>query len=146
MKKLIYLSLVLLVLIGCLTACNFTQNMSGALADQAEATPNVKKMMTALAENSTADAKALMHPQVAETSGDAIAQMSAYLAGRKVSTMKLTNIAINTSTGTAGKVRQERIAYQVALTDGTVIYLNAVYLSDNQGTGFASFQLVLGVV
>jgi len=52
MKKILCFTLVLLVLIGCLTACNFTQNMSGAIAGEAEATPKVEEMMSALAENS----------------------------------------------------------------------------------------------
>lgn len=146
MKKTICFTLVLLVLLSCLTACNFTQNMSGALAGDAEATPKVEAMMAALADNSTADAKALMHPQVAERSDDAIAQMCAYLAGRKASAIEMKSINVNTSTGTAGKTRQERVAYQVTLTDGAVIFLNTVYLSSDQGNGFASFQIVLGVV
>lgn len=146
MKKQICFILVLLVLLGSLTACNFTQKMSGALADKAEATPKVEKMIAALTDDDTADAKALLHPQVAETSDDAIAQMSAYLAGKKASAIELRNININTSTGTSGKTRQEQIAYQVTLSDGSIIFLNVVYLSNNQGTGFASFQLVLGVV
>ena len=146
MKKIICFTLVLLALLGCLTACNFTQNISGAIAGEAEATPKVEEMMAALADDNTSDAKALLHPLAAETSDHAIAQMSAYLAGRKASAIKLISITVNTSTGTAGKTRQERAGYQVTLTDGAVIFLNVVYLSNNQGTGFASFQIVLGVV
>ena len=146
MKKIICFGLVLLALFGCLTACNFTQNMSGAIAGEAEATPKVEEMMAALADNNISDAKALLHPLVAETSDNAIAQMSAYLAGRKASAIELTSININSSTGTAGKTRQEQVGYRVTLNDDAVIYINAVYLSNNQGTGFASFQIVLGVV
>ena len=146
MKKIICFGLVLLALLGCLTACNFTQNISGAIAGEAEATPKVKEMMAALADNNTSDAKALLHPQVAETSDKAIAQMSAYLAGRKASAIKLININVNSSTNTAGKTRQERVGYQVTLSDGAVIFLNVVYLSNKQGTGFSSFQVALGVV
>ncbi len=146
MKKIICFALVLLALLGCLTACNFTQNMSGAIAGEAEATPKVEKMMAALADDNTSDAKALLHPQVAETSDNAIAQMNDYLAGRQTSAIELKSITVNTSTGTAGKTRQEKVAYQVTLTDGAVIFLNVVYLSNNQGTGFSSFQLVLGVI
>lgn len=146
MKKIICFTLALLALLGCLTACNFTQNMSGALAGEAEATPKVEEMMAALADDNISDAKALLHPQVAETSDNAIAQMNAYLAGRKASAIELISITVNISTGTAGKARQERVAYQVTLTDGSVFFLNVVYLSNNQGTGFASFQFVLGVV
>ena len=146
MKKIICIGLVLMVLLGCLTACNFTQNMSGAIAGEAEATPKVEAMMTALADGNPSDAKALLHPQVAETSDIALAQMSAYLAGRKVSGMELISINVSTSTGTAGQTRQERVGYRATLADSTVIFLNAVYLSNQQGTGFTSFQVVLGVI
>jgi hypothetical protein len=145
MKKWICFVLVLLVL-GSFTACNVTQNMSGAIAGKAEATPKVEAMMAALSAANTADAKALLHPQVAETSDNAITQMSTYLAGRTAETMEVTGITVNTSTGTSGNVRQERVNYRVTLADGTVIFLNVLYLSNNQGTGFASFQIVLGVV
>ena len=146
MKKLFCFALVLAVLLGCLTACHFTKNVSGALASDPEATPKVEEMMIALAEDRLSDAKALMHPQAAEASDSAIAQMGDYLEGRKVSAMELTSVTVNTSTGTSGNARQERLNYRVTLTDGAVIYLNVVYLSNNQGTGFAAFQIVLGVV
>ena len=145
MKKWICFALIVLVL-GSFTACNFTQNMSGMMAGEAEATPKVEEMMAALSAANTADAKALLHPQAAETAESAIAQMSAYLAGRKASAIELISITVNTSTGTAGTTRQERVGYRVTLNDDAVIYINAVYLSNNQGTGFASFQIVLGVV
>lgn len=145
MKKWICFVLVLLVL-GSFTACNITQNMSGAIAGKAEATPKVEAMMAALSAANTADAKALLHPQVAESSDNAITQMSTYLASRTAETMEVTGITVNTSAGTSGNTRQERVNYRVTLTDGAVIFLNVVYLSNNQGTGFASFQIVLGVV
>ena len=146
MKKLICLSLVLTVLFFCMTACNFTQNVSGSIAGKAEATPKVEEMLRALAEKRTEDAKELMHPQVADTSDHAVAQMIDYLDGREVSAMQLTNINVRTTAGTSGKTRQEQVAYQVNLNDGAIIYINAVYFSDDTGTGFSSFQLVLGVV
>ena len=146
MKKIICFTLVLLALLGCLTACNFTQNMSGAIAGEAEATPKVEEMMAALADDNASNASALLHPQAAETSDNAITQMSTYLAGRKASAIELINFTVNTSSGTAGTIRQERVAYRVTLNDDAVIYINAIYLSNNQGTGFASFQIVLGVV
>lgn len=120
--------------------------MSGALAGDAESTPKVEEMMQALAENRTSDAKALLHPQKAEQAEAALTQLSAFLAGREVDALEQRNININSFSGTSGKTRQEQVSYQVTLTDGAVIYLNVVYLSDNAGTGFSSFQLVLGVV
>lgn len=146
MKKLISVALIFLAILSCLTACNFTQNLSGALADEAEATSQVEKMMTALAQNRISDAEKLMHPQASEKSDAAMMQMSDFLAGRAAVAMKLRNINVKTSAGTSGKIRQEEVAYQVTLTDGAVIYLNVIYLSNNAGSGFTSFQLVLGIV
>ena len=146
MKKVFCVSLVLAVLVGCLAACNVQSNMSGALAGAAEPTPKVEEMMQALAENRASDAKALLHPQKAEQAEAALTQLSAYLAGRKADALEQININIKTFSGASGKTRQEQVSYQVTLTDGAVIYLNVVYLSDNAGTGFSSFQLVLGVV
>ena len=77
---------------------------------------------------------------------DAISQMSDYIDGREVTSMELININVNTSTGTSGKSREEQVVYKVTLDDNDVIYLNVDYLSNNEGTGFTSFQLVLGVV
>ena len=146
MKKLISVALILLAVFGCLTGCNFTQKLSGALADEAESTPQVENMMTALAQNRTSDAEKLMHPQVSEKSDAAMMQMSDFLAGRAAVSMELKNINVKTSAGTSGKIRQEEVAYQVTLTDGAVIYINVIYLSNNAGSGFTSFQLALGVV
>ena len=56
------------------------------------------------------------------------------------------SIYVNNSIGTSGKAKKEETTYSVTLTDGDVVYLSVVYLSDNAGTGFSSFQLVLGVV
>ena len=47
MKKVIYFSLVLLLLFGCLAACYSTQTKSCVLAGEAEATPKVEEMMIA---------------------------------------------------------------------------------------------------
>lgn len=146
MKRIICIALVLVGLIGCLTACNFTANIGGALADKAESTPKVEEMMLALAEDRLSDAKSLMHPQAAEKSAGGLSQVGSYLNGRKIGDMALTNVNISASTGMSGKVRQEQVVYQITLTDGEVIHINAVYLSNNDGSGFISFQLVLGAI
>lgn len=146
MKKLVCFSLAVIAMLSCLISCNFTQNISGGLADNATATPKVEEMLTALANDQTEDAKALMHPQANKETDDAIAQMSSYLSGREVSSIELKSINVNTSTGTSGKSRQEQVDYQVTLMDGDTVYLSVVYLSNNSGDGFISFQLVLGVV
>ena len=146
MKRKIGFALVLALLLGCLAGCNFTANLSGALAGEPEAEPKVTEMMTALSQGNTADALALLHPQATETAEHAVGQMESYLAGRTVSEMEQISININTSTGTAGTTRQERVGYRVKLSDGDVIFINALYLTNSAGKGFASFQLVLGVV
>ena len=139
MKKvgLIAVSLVWFIV---LTSCTFNSNVSGLLAGEAEATAEVEEMMLAMAENRESDAKALMHPQATENADAAIAQMSTYLDGRKVDSMEPTSINVNTSTGTSGEIREEQVTYRVTLDDGVVIHLNVVHLSDNNGSGFSSFQ------
>ena len=146
MKKIICVVLSMLTLLCCLPACNFTQNMSGALAGEAEATPKVEKMMAALAKNSTDEAKALLHAKASGFLDTGITQMSDYLDGREVSSMSLISINVNTTKGAAGNSRQERVGYTATLSDGTIIYINAVYLSDQTDAGFLSFQIVLGIV
>ena len=145
MKKvgLIAVSLVWFIV---LTSCTFNSNVSGLLAGEAEATAEVEEMMLAMAENRESAAKALMHPQATEKADAAIAQMSTYLDGRKVDSMEPTSINVNTSTGTSGETREEQVTYRVTLDDGVVIHLNVVHLSDNDGSGFSSFQVVIGLV
>ena len=146
MKKRVCLAMALLMVICCLTACSFTSSMLDTGGGKLQATSKVEDMMTAMAENRLEDAKALMHPTAAAQSVDPIAQMSAFLAGRKVTNMQQTTISVNTSTGTSGKTRQESASFQVTLDDGTAIHLAVTYLSNKAGEGFTSFQLVLGVV
>ena len=145
MKKLVCFSLILFSILGCLTACNVSQSING-IKDSAEATPKVEEMMNALAEEKISDAKALMHPQASEKADTGFVQMQTYLAGRKVAALNIQNINITSSVGTAGKARQEQLAYKATLEDGEVVYLNVVYLSNDKGDGFVSFQLVLGAI
>ena len=143
MKKSVSLILVLLLLLGSFTACDITTNFSDAVSGEADATPKVEEMITALAENNLSDAKDLMHPQVAEDSDEDIARLSEYIDGRDAESIEVTGISINTTTGTGGKVREEQVSYEVTLTDGEVVSLNVVYLSNNEGEGFSVFQIVL---
>ncbi|MBQ9116403.1 MAG: hypothetical protein IJY04_05220 [Clostridia bacterium] len=150
MKKIITrtLSLALILMLLCLaiTSCNFTQTSSGGASDKAETAAKVEEMLTALIERNDSSAKALLHPQASDKTDTAITQMSVYLNGRSASSVELLNFNVRSSFGTSGKTRQEQSSYQVTLTDGDIIYLNTVYLSDSAGDGFVSFQLVLGLV
>jgi hypothetical protein len=145
MKKVICLSLVVMALIGCFASCNISQKFSDVLENMSEASPKVNEMINALAEDNVSDAVALMHPD-AENVDAAIAQMSNYLSGRKAQSISIDGININTSTGTGGEKREEQLTCKVTLTDGVVVYLNAVYLKDKSGEGFITFQLVLGLI
>ena len=102
--------------------------------------------MTALAENRTDDAKALIHPEAVEKSDASIAQLERYLSDRTTSTIEQKTINVSTSTGTPGKIQQEQVSYQATLSDGETVYLKVVYYSDHSGTGFLSFQMILGIV
>lgn len=146
MKKTIWFALLILSIVSCFTACNFTTNIMDSTKNKAESTPHVEEMMSAIVEKRVSDAKSLLHPQANENTDDAIEQMVNYVNGRTVSSMELLNIKVSTSKGTSGQMRQEQVAYQVVMADGEIFYLNAVYVIGDEGNGFASFQLVLGIV
>lgn len=143
MKKSISVILVVTVLLCCFTSCDITANFSDALSGKAESTPKVEEMLLALAENDMSAAESLLHPQIADDSGDMLERLAEYIDGRKAESVEVTSVGINTSTGTGGKSRQEEISYEVKLDDGDSVSLNVVYLSDNQGEGFTVFQIVL---
>ena len=145
MKKFLCIALALISVVLCITSCNFYTNASGNLAGESEASPSVEKMMTALSQKQLSDAKELMHPQVAENSDVQLNQMSDYLEGREAVTIEQTDISVKMSNGTGGKARQEQLTYTVTLDNGEIISLVVSYLSDNEGAGFTSFQIVLGV-
>ena len=79
------------------------------MADGRESTLKAEELLLALSENRPADAKELMHQEVAEKLETALAQISTYLAGRTVSDMEALNVNIKTTTGTGGKITQEQI-------------------------------------
>lgn len=146
MKKSICIILVIVFLLSCLTGCGLLKSLTEGLENKSEASPLVDDMMSALAENRTADAKALLHPDAAEDSDAAIAQLCDYLDGREAVSISPLSINIQTSASTSGKSRQEEISYRVDLNDDSVIYINAAYLSDKSGSGFLHFQFVIGLV
>ena len=146
MRKIMCLTLTA-VLVLMLCACNFTTNFSDSMGmTSAECVPEVEIVLQALTDGKIDEAATHFHPNVAEKSDDALEQMRDYLDGRSVSELTQQSFRVNTSTGTAGKIRQEAVTMKVVLEDGTVCYLSATHRSDNNGEGFVSFQLVLGVV
>jgi cobalamin biosynthesis Co2+ chelatase CbiK len=146
MKKVLCVTMAA-VLIFLLCACNFTTNFSDSMGiTSADCIPEVEAVLQALTDGKIDEAATHFHPNVAEKSDDALEQMRDYLNGRSVSELTQQGFRVNTSTGTAGKVRQEAVTMKVVLEDGTVCYLSATRRADNDGEGFVSFQLVLGVV
>lgn len=146
MKKIISVFLFLVLVIGALTGCTLTNRLSNALEENAESTPKIEQMLSALIENRASDAKALFHPDVTDNTDAAIAQMIDYIDGREISSMELDGININTSIGTSGKIREESLSYLILMTDGEILRINTLYVSGNDKSGFATFQVVLGVV
>lgn len=149
MKKLIGLSLILLLLFGCFTGCAFLENISEKLTEavdeNSESPEKIDAMLLALAEGRADDAKALMHPDKADESADAIEQMITYIDGRKVTDKKVVGLSVNIAATTNGKTRQEAICYLLTLDDGTTLTVDSLYVSDNAGAGFTSFKLSLGL-
>ena len=146
MKRTMCFVLVLLIAVAVLVSCNYTMNKSGVLAGESRSEPKVKDMLSALAAGEISEALGMMHPSVANRSQPAINQMSEYLYGREGASIEQISINISTTNGNSGVSEQEEAVYRVTMADGSVVYLNVVYFADAVGVGFASFQLVLGVL
>lgn len=146
MKKFLCFLLVLIIIFGVLSACNFTQTVNDVAANNAKSTSKVEAMISALAEDRMSDAEALMHPQAKEKSDTGIAQIKLYIDGRKAEAMTLQNINVTNSVGTSGKASQEQVTFRVTLSGGEIVHITSYYLSNNAGEGFISFQMVLGVI
>lgn len=144
MKKLICLVSVLALLFCCMTACSFNSTVSGVGEAQSES--KVEEMLSAISEKNASEAKSLMHPKRTAYADGGIAQMVGLMAGRTVSSLERLSISVSSSSGTAGKTRQEKLSYKVTLGDGTVFAISTTYLSDADGEGFTSFQFVMGVI
>ena len=93
--------------------------------------------MEALAKNLIDDAKALMHPKTTSEDMNArFEQMIDFLDGREVVSKELEGINVSSSVGTSGNTKQEDLFYKATLSDNSVVYINAVYLADDDGAGF----------
>lgn len=143
-----YSLLVLVLAVACLlSACHVTTNFSDSTGNTAmESIPQVEQMLEALAFGDINTALTLMHEEKTAASESGLAQMSDYLAGRKVTEMKQLGVNVNTSNGTSGTTRQEQGTFQITLEDGTEFVIVAVHLSNGTEKGFISFQLVLGAI
>ena len=146
MKKLFCFILVLATLVVFLTGCNFAQSMKDALIDMAESQPKAEEMIEALSYKQIDSAKALLHPDIAEESNSAIYQLTTYFSGHLIETIEIINVNLHSSVGTDGTAKEEKVTYKLTQSDGDIIHLSTVYRTDNNGSGFVSFQLVLGLV
>ena len=144
MKKLISLTLVLLILIACVTSCDVLNSITGALEETAESSAKVMDMLTALSQERMDDAKRLLHPSVSDDI--ALEQLAEYIKGRTVVSMSLMGINIRKDVGTNGNVTTEELSYKTTLSDGSIIYVSSVYVSDTSGVGFTSFSIGFGIV
>ena len=109
MRKIMCLTLTA-VLVLMLCACNFTTNFSDSMGmTSAECVPEVEIVLQALTDGKIDEAKNHFHPDERENISDALAQMCDYLNGRVVSELTQQSFRVNTSTGTAGKIRQEAV-------------------------------------
>lgn len=144
MKKMICALAVLMCVVCLLTACNFTSSTSGL--STAQSAEKVEEMMSALAGGDAQGALELMHPDASEGKEASLDQMADFLSGRKMTSLMQVGITVNTSTGTGGTTRQEKVSYKAELEDGSTVYLSVTYRTDNARAGFVSFQIVLGVV
>lgn len=145
MKKIVACTCFLLIVVICLTGCNIFSDMLDSIKNP-ESMPKTKEMVSALSEQRMDDAKALMHPDAEEVSSYYLSQMSSLLNGRKPTTLDRLNININTSPSFDGsKTVTEEATYIVNLDDGNSVVAQVIFISDDKGSGFASFVLSIGI-
>lgn len=144
MKRLISLALVLLLMIGCMASCDLLNSAMGKFEEKAESSLKVEEMLSALSQKRIDDAKRLMHPSVSDTT--ALDGLAEYLNGRTVTAMQLVGINIKSEVGTNGNVSTEELSYKTTLSDGSIIYVSSVYVSNNSGVGFTSFSMSMGII
>ena len=146
MRNKLRVTALLLTLVCLLSACNFTANLYDNTGNkEMEAAPQIEEMLAALAAGDRDAALALYHPKYRENFEAALDQLSGYVAGRTMSSMESASWNTTTSKGTGGTSTQESGSFRVTMEDGEVFYISAVHLTDGNGEGFVSFQIVLGV-
>lgn len=145
MKRFLFIVLILMSVVLCVTSCDFYTETSGDANGDSSALSIVEEMMIDLSQKQLSDAKDLMHPSVVENSDEGLKQLSDYMEGHKVISIQQTDSHIKSSNGTSGKIRQEQLTCIVTLDNGEDISLLVSYLSDDDGAGFTSFQIVLGI-
>ena len=147
MKKLLCVCVCVIMLLSCLTACNFHSNLNDSTGiTKFDAHPQIEKMLAALTAGDTDAALALMHPDVREQADYAVAQTSEYLQGRSVVSLETVNRSVYTSKGSAGNIRQESGTLRVTMDQAETVAISVVYLTSDAGEGFSSFQVVLGAM
>lgn len=151
MKKRIFIILGLIAFLLCLTNCNSFPNFdtSAEVVESSLSVPQTEKMLAALQARHTLNACALLHPTSAQTSTGDILQMIQYLDGRRISAIELDNIRVTVTPNLLrlmpGTTQSEETEYLITLESGESFRVHATYLSDPNGSGFVSFQILIGV-
>ena len=147
MKKLLCLTLVIVMTVCALSSCALMEKIVMRILENAESPDKVDEMMAALADDQIDDAKVLMHPDVTEdVLGDSLEAMATYLDGRIMLSKQVTSLSVKKNHKNSQKVREESISYNITLSDETVITVETIYISDENGAGFTTFRLALGVM
>ena len=147
MKKVLCAWIGVVLLLSSLTGCNFhTTSNDSTGKTAADSLPQVEKMLSILGAGDVEQALQMLHPDVRESANHAMEQNSAYMQGRRVTSVETLSCSVYTSKGTAGDIRQEQASFKVTFGDGEIVAVSAVYYTDKAGTGFSTFQIILGAI
>ena len=141
MKKVITILVLALVTVCLFSACSSTLN---SVASEMSHLEDVKTMLSHLSSGDLEKAADMLHADVSNT--DKLEQISNYLNGRSAKSMTVKGVNVKSQTVNGVTTKQESATLEVTLDDNEVVYLAVTYLENNTDEGFASFQLVLGVV
>lgn len=145
MKKLITFTAIIMVFVLITTGCEIGNTLTDKLEDSAKSPEKIENMLSALCEGRIDDAKGMMHPTATENVEASLNSIIDYLDSRTIKQMSLEGLNVHSSIGTDGNVLEEDMEYLVTLSDGEVIHISSVYISDNHGEGFIKFGLIIGV-
>ena len=146
MKKVLCVFVTVIMLLSCMTACNFHSTVNDGFGNtQAKSLPKVEEMLAFLCAGDTESAIQILHPDVQGNAEHAMRQNSDYLLDHKVQKVETITRSVYTSKGTAGDIQQETAYFKVFLEHDDVIAVSAVHLTNDTGEGFSFFQVVLGV-
>ena len=136
MKKVLLLTIIVILCVGLLSACQVTYPVS-------ESDSYFEETMELLSAGDIKAAKKLNGIIKGDIMEKQLQTAMECLAGRKVTDYKKTSSEITNQNRSGGPMTQETATYEVTLNDGTVLTFHTFYSDGLGAKGFTSVELQL---